>query len=191
MPQAKQQQSYGPARKVAVIRVIDGDTVVVQEKGGILTGKGQERIRLWGIDAPESSQTGGNEATDHLKRLIGRRRDIYLTRVVKDQYGRTVGIIHPESGTIDNAYNYGMVRDGHAHCYMLSGAQTARYKNAERVAKQNKLGMWRRNKIKHPSQYRKEEKAKAKWAPVKFLIYAALLGAAAYMVLKIGERLSG
>ena len=70
-----------------------------------------------------------------------------------------MGIIHPERDTLINAYNFGMVRDGHAHCYMLAGAETARYRSAENAAKKNRLGMWKDNKIKHPSQYRKEEKA--------------------------------
>lgn len=45
-----------------VIRVTDGDTIVV-----INEDREQVRIRLYGIDAPESDQAFGDEATEFVK----------------------------------------------------------------------------------------------------------------------------
>ena len=47
--------------QVTLLRIIDGDTVEVQRRGGFLSTGAKERIRLYGIDAPESSQKGGDD----------------------------------------------------------------------------------------------------------------------------------
>ena len=51
--------------QVTLLRIIDGDTVEVQRRGGFLSTGANERIRLYGIDAPESSQKGGGDATEY------------------------------------------------------------------------------------------------------------------------------
>ena len=65
-----------------VTRIVDGDTFWIS---------GQNvRIRIWGLDAPETNEPGGAAATAELTRLIGgqtlncRQRDI-------DRFGRIVG----------------------------------------------------------------------------------------------------
>ena len=169
------EQTHAPA-KVKIVRVVDGDTVVVQPRGGIFSSKPEERIRLWGMDAPESAQKGGPEATKYLRRLIGSRSDIWLTRSGTDQYGRTIAVIHPDRRTVDNSYNYQMVRGGHAHCYMLTGPQTARYNAAEAEAKEEHRGLWKQNTIQRPDAWRRENKDKPgipRW------IYILLITAAA------------
>ncbi len=50
----------------AQANVIDGDTIRID---GV-------RVRLFGIDAPERGQPGSREATEHLRRLIGRERPV-------------------------------------------------------------------------------------------------------------------
>lgn len=65
-----------------VTRVVDGDTFWISTA--------DVRIRVWGLDAPETDQPGGSAATATLSRLISsqtlacRQRDI-------DRYGRIVG----------------------------------------------------------------------------------------------------
>lgn len=65
-----------------VTRVVDGDTFWISSAG--------ERIRVWGLDAPEVDMPGGSQATAALTALISgqqltcRQRDI-------DRYGRIVG----------------------------------------------------------------------------------------------------
>lgn len=65
-----------------VTRIVDGDTFWIS---------GQDvRIRIWGLDAPETNEPGGAAATAELTRLIAgqtlncRQRDI-------DRFGRIVG----------------------------------------------------------------------------------------------------
>ena len=65
-----------------VTRVVDGDTFWISSAS--------ERIRIWGLDAPETGTPGGSQATAALSSLIAgqqltcRQRDI-------DRYGRIVG----------------------------------------------------------------------------------------------------
>jgi hypothetical protein len=48
-----------------VVRVVDGDTIVV-----LGAQKTQHRVRLGGIDAPERGQPYGRKSTDNLARLV-------------------------------------------------------------------------------------------------------------------------
>ena len=164
--------------RVKLLRIIDGDTVEVQQKG-VLRSHPKERIRLWGIDAPESSQKGGPESTKYLRKITGRRKDIWLTRMDVDQYGRTVGIIHPDHHTLNTAYNYEMVRGGHAHCYMLSGPGQARYQAAEAEAREKRLGLWRDRNPQVPRQFRVKEEKKASTGRKLRIAFALILIAAA------------
>lgn len=166
-------------QNVQLIRVIDGDTVVVRPTGGIMRSQPEERIRLWGIDAPESQQNGGPQSTKYLQKLIGHRRKIYLTSTGRDQYGRLIGVIHPDGHTLNNSYNYLMVEGGHAHCYMLSGPDSNRYRRAEKEAKEHRRGMWAARSAQHPTQWRKEHAKKGGFPRWVWLALAAGLGLSA------------
>lgn len=166
-------------KKVSLIRVIDGDTVVIQEPGGFLRSPQEERIRLWGIDAPESGQKGGPQSTKYLQKIIGRRSNIWLTSAGRDQYGRIIGVIHPDRNRLDNSYNYLMVKAGHAHCYMLSGPEERRYRQAEDQAKKGRQGLWAAKKTEHPSTWRKDQKAASATPRWVWLLIAAAAAAAA------------
>lgn len=67
-----------------VVAVPDGDTLVVRD------GQGNEvRVRLYGIDAPELRQRGGEQARDTLLHMV-MERQAYLVTVDRDSYGRHV-----------------------------------------------------------------------------------------------------
>lgn len=71
-----------PSSSGRVIEVVDGDTFWLSSRN--------VRIRVWGLDAPETEEPGGSHATAMLSKLIAgqelscRQRDI-------DRYGRIVG----------------------------------------------------------------------------------------------------
>jgi endonuclease YncB( thermonuclease family) len=69
---------FGP-----LIRVIDGDTLIVKVQGAAL------RIRLVGIDAPESDQPFGDTARIELASLIGTQQCV-LVYEEGDMYGRLI-----------------------------------------------------------------------------------------------------
>ena len=69
---------YGP-----LVKVIDGDTLIVKIQGAAL------RIRLGGVDAPESNQPFGDIARNVLAGLIGEQQCV-LVYEEGDMYGRLV-----------------------------------------------------------------------------------------------------
>lgn len=174
------------AQVVRLNRVIDGDTVEVQLEGGWLQSSRAARIRLWGIDAPETGQPLGDRATRHLRRLIGRRRRLYLETVATDQYSRAVGIIHPgkpEGKQPDNSYNRRMLADGWAYAYMLSGPRREAYQEAEAQARRRRRGVWKEKagsrKGEIPREFRQRRRRRAAAGRrIKWYLAAALATAA-------------
>lgn len=189
MPEAKVQQ-------VHLNRIIDGDTVEVELPGSWIQSTKKVRIRLWGIDAPESSQPLGDKSTDHLVKIVGGKKKIYLESVATDQYHRIVGIIHPgkpRKGQEHKSYNCRMVADGWAYTYMLSGYRQEAYRNAETQAKSKKRGVWKVDPNSKagqvPWEYRKGEKAKAKKRSRRWIYLAAGLAIGAYFYWFITQHL--
>ena len=109
--------------KVKVVEVIDGDTIdVVIDLGfDIFTNK---RIRLYGIDCPESRTTDlhekklGIEAKEYLKQLVGNASNVIIKTLSTDayeKYGRVLGQVYIDSSVI--SVNDLMISHGYAWSY--------------------------------------------------------------------------
>lgn len=70
-----------------VVRIIDGDTLV------LATGRGERRIRIFGIDAPEIDTPEGPDSRETLRRVIA-GRPLACAEITHDRYGRIVAICH-------------------------------------------------------------------------------------------------
>ncbi|HVW18379.1 MAG TPA: thermonuclease family protein [Solirubrobacteraceae bacterium] len=88
----------GAVRTTTVLRVVDGDTIVVRAAGG-----GSERVRYIGIDTPESVEPGtpvqcwakrAGELNDEL--IGGRRVRLVIGAEPRDRYGRTLAYVYRE-----------------------------------------------------------------------------------------------
>ena len=97
-----------------VVRVTDADTLVLD---------GDERVRLIGVDAPETrhpsrgQEVCGREATEFVKQRIGRQRirlDYDWERYDNTDSKRTLAYVYLEDGTFLNAE---IIRQGYAHAY--------------------------------------------------------------------------
>ena len=113
--------------------VIDGDTIDVAGT----------RIRLWGMDAPESGQmcgrlgaiyACGQEATAHLRALMA-GAEVACQPRVKDRYSRAVAVCRV--GLVD--VGAAMVRDGWAFAFVRYSAD---YIAEEQEARLAARGMW-------------------------------------------------
>lgn len=131
-----------------VVKVCDGDTV------HLLAGGEKSKIRLDRIDAPESRQEYGKEATKHLRDLIF-EKTVRICYDKKDRYGRILGLIFLGEKDI----NLEMVATGHAWHYRQFD-RTVAYSDAERDARRQKLGLWANPDPVNPQEWRKRNKRK-------------------------------
>ena len=129
-----------------VVKVYDGDTITLLDKD-----MQQHRIRFYGIDAPEKSQSFGKRSQENLANMIAGKM-VNVDVQAEDRYGRSVGIVYLDDVDI----NKRQVADGYAWAYMQYGGEI--YKNDELKAREKKLGMWTDPNIEQPSEYRKRQK---------------------------------
>ena len=162
------------AEKVKVViglctKLIDGDTIHVVTGGNV-----RFKVRLERIDAPESDQPYGKEATDYLAKLI-RGKTVRVEWQKKDQYGRILGIVYTQDGRartpaapqppqnetalVKGWYdiNLHLVGTGNAHHYSYFDQPPA-YAAAESAAKEKKLGLWASDNVISPYEWRKNKR---------------------------------
>ena len=139
------------SHKVTILRVSDGDSLLVEMK----TGE-QFRVRLFGIDAPELSQPFGQQAKVRLQELVGLEAKIFVLDV--DRYGRLVANIKNNS-LFGPPVNIQMIRSGLAHYYPDYGVLKNGEKE-ERKARRKRMGIWHSGKdFETPWEYRQRARA--------------------------------
>ncbi len=127
-----------------VVGVSDGDTVSV-----MLDGKA-ERIRLAGIDCPESHQDFGRVATKYVsERIFGAVVEVRWKN--RDRYGRIIGDIHYGEG---KWLNHELVEAGLAWHYKQY-SKDARLAKAEVEARAAKRSLWSRTDAVAPWEFRR------------------------------------
>jgi len=136
-----------------VVRIADGDTITVLD--GI---NAQHRIRLQGIDAPESNQAFGTQSKKNLSDMIF-DREVTVEYEKTDQYGRLVGKILLDGRDI----NLEQVKTGMAWHYKeyqreQSPVDRELYARAEDEARNARRGLWAGADPIEPSAFRKEQK---------------------------------
>lgn len=128
--------AWGGAKSVVwpgwVSWVLDGDTLTFLPQGQ----KTSVRIRLDGIDAPESCQPGGEAARDALLALV-QRQNVELKVWRQDTYGRWVATVYRDGQDVNAA----MVRQGWAWAYRFRVGRGP-YAQAQRQAQEQRLGVF-------------------------------------------------
>lgn len=139
---------------ISDIYVVDGDTVYGVDKAGK-----KLKVRMTGIDAPESSQPMGEESKEALKQCLGMNENALLVVQLdnaSDKYGRTLAKV--ESGGIN--CNQQQIEKGMAWFYegfsdKLADGDKDMYKQAQDYAKENTMGIWAMD-LQKPWEYRQE-----------------------------------
>lgn len=130
-----------------VVGVHDGDTVRCLDADNV-----QHKVRLVGIDAPETGQAFGTKSREHLAALVMGRM-VAVERHGEDRYGRTLGRIDADGRNV----NREMVASGMAWHY-------ARYDRdpllaeAEGEARAAKRGLWADPHAVPPWEWRADER---------------------------------
>jgi endonuclease YncB( thermonuclease family) len=93
-----------------VIRVSDGDTIVVRQMDGR-----EKKLRLCGIDAPEKIQPLGKESKANLQRLVDEAdKTVMVTEIESDRYGHTVAEIFSSKNGVEKNFNEEQLSSGNA-----------------------------------------------------------------------------
>ncbi len=127
-----------------VVKVVDGDTVVVEMDGQA------ETLRLIGINTPETVDSQkpvecfGREASAKAKALLtGQTVKLVadLTQGERDKYGRLLRYVFLANGT---NFNQLMIEEGYAYeyTYNLPYQYQTKFKTAERRARLFEKGLW-------------------------------------------------
>lgn len=129
-----------------VINVADGDTITM-----MIDGK-KEKIRLYGIDAPEMRQAFGKRAKLFTKSMV-HGKTVSLLRIDQDRYGRTVGVI-----TLDGvSLNEALVSAGYAWHYRQYSTDS-KLDALELEARLKRKGLWADRNPMPPWEFRKKKK---------------------------------
>ena len=121
-----------PAAPARVVRVLDGDTVVL-ESG--------ERVRYLGINAPEAGEPFAAEATARNAALVrGRTVTLETDAEVRDQYGRLLAFVYV-GGTSVSAT---LIQEGLAHVLLIppNGKHAEDLLALQREAREARRGIW-------------------------------------------------
>jgi len=127
-----------------VQRVKDGDTVVIQ-----LGGRAVD-VRLWGIDAPETSQPYGPHARKAAQKIAS-GQPCRLHAIERDHYGRVVGRV------VAGGVNLGrsLVKSGYAWHDRKHAPGADRLLELESEARAREKGLWAQAEPTPPWAYRR------------------------------------
>ena len=152
-PEKTKSDAENPKEKtLKVVGVNDGDTITVFDQ----ENKKQFKIRLATIDAPEYTQAFGKKSRRNLSDLVY-KKEITVNSFGKDRYGRLIGEIFLDGKNI----NLAQIQSGYAwhykrHQKQQTYAKRLIYAQAQKDAKENRLGVWQYDNPIPPWAYRKK-----------------------------------
>ena len=127
-----------------VVRVVDGDTLVVS------IGGSEQRVRLIGIDTPETKkpdtpvQCFGPEASDRTTQLLPAGTAVRLERdaELNDRYGRLLAYVYRDGET--TSINERLLDEGDARILRIAPntAYATRFAAVARTAQLARRGLW-------------------------------------------------
>jgi micrococcal nuclease len=148
------------AGQYKVIRVVDGDTIVVDSQGK------HEKVRLLCVDTPESVHPDkkqnipmGKVASKYTqKKLTGKYVDLeFEIKRLRGYYGRLLAYVFIDGQNL----NFDLVRQGLSPYYTKYGKSEkydAEFRAAEKQARKEKLNIWG-----DPELTKKYLRLKSKW----------------------------
>lgn len=142
---------HSQALEGKIIKIADGDTIT------LLTSDYEKiKIRLYGIDTPEKKQAFGNRARQFTADKVG-NKEVFIKEYGKDRYNRTLGIVEING---DTSLNEELLKAGLAWVYdkYCKIPICQKWKEIERKAIKNKIGLWQDENALPPWNWRKIKK---------------------------------
>lgn len=133
-----------------VVGISDGDTFTL-----LTQDNAQLKVRLYGIDTPESKQPFGTVAKQYLSQLIFGKKVYYEVKDI-DRYKRTVAVVFTQNGL---NVNEEMIKAGYAWHYKQYD-KNPDWDHLEKEARLKKAGLWVDKRALPPWEYRKQAREK-------------------------------
>jgi len=136
-----------------LVRLADGDSFELED-----AKKRKVKVRLYGVDAPESRQGFGQASRNHLRKLIEGKK-LLLRTMYKDNYQRSVAIVYlSQNGRPDElSINQRQIQAGMAwvYDYYCTSSVCNTWKLEEAMAQKQKIGLWSDSSPTAPWQWRR------------------------------------
>ena len=159
-PKLAKPPSQTESRRCEVVEnsIYDGDTFRVRCDGR------EEKIRLGGIDAPETKQPLGIEARNYLRFLVAEAKgQVIVIEMDRDRYGRSVAEVLLEKPSGEQSLQEEMLKAGFAYHYKQYSSNCHNrdvFDAAEEIGRSQQRGVWRfPNGGLRPWDYRKQDKS--------------------------------
>lgn len=138
-----------------VERVSDGDSFHFRK-----TRTGEKvKVRLFGVDSPESDQMGGRDATNFARNIL--RGEACLEALEKDRFARVVANVwigkcprEKDELSQQTRFNTTLVLQGHAWWYARYAPVDSVLARAESQARYHKRGIWSKVNPLPPWEFR-------------------------------------
>ena len=137
-------------KQFRVCHVVDGDTIDLDTPDG---RKPYTRLRLWGIDTPETKAPGkpvayfGPQATAFTEKMVSGRMVIIELQPeeIRDKFGRLLAFVYTDDNKL---LNEELLRSGYAYADdRWKHRFYFRFLQTESQARKNKLGLWEQVKF--------------------------------------------
>jgi len=139
-----------------VVSIADGDTITVLDDNKI-----QHKIRLYGIDCPESSQDFGAKAKKFTSDMVFAKQ-VSVKIMDTDRYDRSVGLVNVGSISL----NEELLKSGYAWHYSqyCKSSFCSQWEILQNAARTRGVGLWSMKNPTPPWEFRRVERG---GAPVK------------------------
>ena len=140
---------HAAALQGKVVGVADGDTITVLDANNI-----QHKIRLQGIDAPETAQAFGQKSKQSLSQMV-QSKQVTVEYQKKDKYGRTLGkVLHNGTDVCLEQINLGMAWHYKKYASDQPKEDRETYAQAELAARAKTIGIWKDKNPTPPWEFR-------------------------------------
>ncbi len=123
--------SSSSKESVFVSRVIDGDTIELEDK---------RIVRLLNVNSPEKGLIESKLSLDYLEKIES--KNVTIQFAGSEIYGRGLGRVYMNGEYI----NLGLVEQGLAHHYLVSDKEMFKFRRAQDRAFEDEIGIWKRSK---------------------------------------------
>lgn len=127
-------------REIEIVRVTDGDTLTATALAGDSTPI-PVTVRLYGVDAPETDQPGGIQATEFVVEWL-EDRTVLLQEHDTDWYGRIIGEVFSDNPEDFRSLNEEIVYQGWAWWYREYAPHDDALAALESEARSAQRGLW-------------------------------------------------